>query len=200
MKNLITTSCFLLIGLFGLNSASLAQSVLYKNGSYSGTSLTLTLDTYITKLGNHSLNDAISSVTVDSGYCVLLTKNSKFEGTAISYSVDTTGFGNFNDEATSALLYEKNPAVSGCGYGSVPMLYKDSNSNGRSWPVTSSTLRPFCDTGSQNCTTIASSLYVPTSMCVYLEGSNGVTQYLFSGNHNLGTYNLNDKVTKATVC
>ncbi len=198
MKIFFKITC-ILVGLLGLNSASIAQNILFKDSNYSGSSLTLYEEDYITRLGDFGFNDSVSSLKVNTGYCILLAKDSEFRGTWFQRGVDTSALGVFNDKATSALLYY-NATTSPCGDYSIPSLFKDANLENRRWPVTNSTLRPFCELSNPGCTTIASSIYIPDGMCVYLEGSNGINQYLYAGSYNLADYGLNDKVIRATLC
>lgn len=105
--------------------------VVYKGSGYSGASLTLRPGVYNTKDDLTGIgNNAISSISVPSGWSVTLYENEKFGGSSVTYTSSASSLGSFNDETTSIKV------VGPSGWNPV-VIYKDGSYSGKGqalWP------------------------------------------------------------------
>jgi hypothetical protein len=85
-----------------VTGTSTAFPVIYKDAGYSGTTLTLRPGVYSSSgdLGGVG-NDAVTSMTVPSGWTVTLHENANFGGSSVTYTSNISNLGSFNDKATS---------------------------------------------------------------------------------------------------
>ena len=114
-----------------VSGPSISYPVIYKDSGYSGTSMTLRPGVYSSSgdLGSVG-NDAVSSLSVPSGWTVTLYTDTAFGGTSVSYTSSASSIGSFNDKTTSIKV------VGPTGMNPV-VIYKDASYKGTGqalWP------------------------------------------------------------------